>query len=707
MADELDFGDVDPETVARDINKFDRENLPLITLNTVPAVRWLQEEIRAGRKDKADLDRLVEGTGQDLAFFLGWDNVMDVDTWHAFCTNVQLICEDPEAMGKIAQDSERFYKAHFFPRKELGFWRAVWYACRNLGHFLEYGPALSVAKFARSSKEIVEMFPSLNTMYNCNSKAMVGEVSHTHAVVYWSFFKDVRHRLDLNDCRQVANVVRAFPTTYGRKLAKLTEPVCCVPVDGIDCIQVDGQHYGYSTEERVVSRYLVDPKTLQQIGDPEHVGELEGDGTFEINGRHYGGEACAYHLEFEKMPLWRRAVNSTFMLFPKWYALGKEKRRQRRYRDMLLRVALDSVEELKGANAKLRVTHDELRGAHRELETYVGQVEERANTLAGQLVQTEKMATVGGLVSGFAHNMNTHLGGLAQVVSGYENHLRTFLESGLNVARLGLSHEHSATYESAITAVSRVGFIDQTVMSEMRTYLKRGYGLSRQDAGTLAALGLSGEVLSKLIPVMGQYDFDTMLGFLNSVRTVSVMFKGVGVNAEQMGNLIKSLETFYRPETRLVDGYDVTSGIDDALTVLHDDLSDAHVEVETHYGPNLPGIRCYAGEIPPVWVNIIRNAKDALEGRTGGRIVVNVDSDGKYVHVSIADNGLGITEDVLPKVFDPFFTTKDPSKGVGVGLATCYETVAARHNGRIEANSIPGETVFDVYLPIGGVEDGR
>ena len=144
---------------------------------------------------------------------------------------------------------------------------------------------------------------------------------------------------------------------------------------------------------------------------------------------------------------------------------------------------------------------------------------------------------------------------------------------------------------------------------------------------------------------------------------------------------------------------DIHEGIEDTLTIMHHKLKQG-VSVKRDYDRSLPRLQVYGSELNQVWTNIIDNAADAMSGR--GDITVRTCREGDYVVVEITDNGPGIPPEIQSRLFDPFFTTKPLGKGTGLGLDIAYRTVVNRHSGTIRVISRPGETTFQVCLPLLG-----
>jgi signal transduction histidine kinase len=142
---------------------------------------------------------------------------------------------------------------------------------------------------------------------------------------------------------------------------------------------------------------------------------------------------------------------------------------------------------------------------------------------------------------------------------------------------------------------------------------------------------------------------------------------------------------------------DIHQGIEDTLTILKHRWP-AGIKVVRQYAPDLPAITAYGSELNQVWTNLLVNALDALEKT--GTITIATRRDGGYVTVAVADDGPGIPEAIQSRIFDPFFTTKPAGKGTGLGLDITQRIVVAQHCGTICVASKPGETRFEVAIPI-------
>jgi signal transduction histidine kinase len=167
--------------------------------------------------------------------------------------------------------------------------------------------------------------------------------------------------------------------------------------------------------------------------------------------------------------------------------------------------------------------------------------------------------------------------------------------------------------------------------------------------------------------------------------------------------IISNLMSFSRMENaESFEDYDVNAGIESTLVVAWNEIK--YVADVTKEFDGIPHIPAHGGEINQVILNILVNAAQAIAGQKlqeKGHIHISTKIEGAYVVITIADNGPGIPKNVLTRIFDPFYTTKDPGKGTGLGLSISYDIIVNKHHGRISADSEPGKgATFRIELPI-------
>jgi PAS domain S-box-containing protein len=170
----------------------------------------------------------------------------------------------------------------------------------------------------------------------------------------------------------------------------------------------------------------------------------------------------------------------------------------------------------------------------------------------------------------------------------------------------------------------------------------------------------------------------------------------------RVAQIVEKLRDFARLDRGELGEIDVNETLDQCLVMLSEPLSRLNIQVDRKYAP-LQVLRGEVAHLNQVFLNLLSNAIDAIEDarRHAGRLEVETRSDGKEVVVEVRDDGPGIPPEVLPRIFDPFFTTKAPGKGAGLGLANC-RSIVSKHGGQIEVESKPGEgACFRVRLPVG------
>ena len=244
-----------------------------------------------------------------------------------------------------------------------------------------------------------------------------------------------------------------------------------------------------------------------------------------------------------------------------------------------------------------------------------------------RLIRSEKMAALGNLIAGIAHEINTPVGAIHSM------------------------HE---------TLMRAVGKLKGTVEESNPEACCQGGALER------------------------------------ALKVIDDSHKVIETGSDRVAAIVRSLRNFARADDEQMQDTDLHQGLEDSLMLIHH-ATKGRIEVSKNFG-ELPLVPCYSGRINQVFLNILNNAQQAIDG-SGGQITITTSAAAGEVRVAIADNGSGIDPERIDRIFDPGYTTKAEGMGTGLGLSICYQ-IMQDHNGRIEVESEPGHgSTFTIVLP--------
>ena len=321
------------------------------------------------------------------------------------------------------------------------------------------------------------------------------------------------------------------------------------------------------------------------------------------------------------------------------------------------------------------------------------------------LKQSEKMAQLGTLTAGIAHEINNPA---AAVQRGADQLLPEMSELQAAQMRLNQLNFSKEQYEkiSDLERLAReraekpidIGTLERSDREyALETWLDdHGVENAWEYAPGMTNFDLEINDLEQLAEGFTPEDLSSVISWLAVTYSTYSLLAEIAQGAGRITEIVKSLKSYVYLDQAPIQSVDVHESLDNTLVMLRSKLKGG-VSVLREYAENLPKIQAYGSELNQVWTNIIDNAIDAMEGQ--GEIILRTRSAGDWITVEIEDNGAGIPEEVQNNIFSPFFTTKPVGKGTGLGLNISYNIIQ-KHNGEIKVFSNPGKTRFVINLPV-------
>jgi signal transduction histidine kinase len=217
-------------------------------------------------------------------------------------------------------------------------------------------------------------------------------------------------------------------------------------------------------------------------------------------------------------------------------------------------------------------------------------------------------------------------------------------------------------------------------------------------ASTLVGAGIDQAWLERYAQALPSTDLAVGLSYPVRALESDSLLDEITDAAERISGLLASAKQYSQMDRAPLQSFDVHDGLDATLTMFGHKMGEG-IEVVRDYDRSLPPITAFPGELNQVWTNLIHNAVDAMEGH-GTLTVRTRPAEDDRLMVEVGDTGPGVPDDVRTRVFEPFFTTKEVGKGTGLGLDIAWRIVVGRHGGEIRLESEPGNTRFQVLLPL-------
>ncbi|NER48421.1 MAG: CBS domain-containing protein [Symploca sp. SIO1A3] len=350
----------------------------------------------------------------------------------------------------------------------------------------------------------------------------------------------------------------------------------------------------------------------------------------------------------------------------------------------------------KRAEETLRQKNEELASTLQELE----------NTQQ-ELIQSEKMASLGQLIAGVAHEINTPMGAIQASIANISSALENSLQQLPQIFQQ-LSAERQADFFALLAAQEgksqELSFREERKCKRALKKQLEAQGID--DADTLAAdlvqLGITQDI-TPFLPLLQDPNCHLVLDTANNLVTQQNNSHNIQLAVEKSSKIVFALKSYVRQNNSgEMSKARIAEGIDVVLTI-YQNLLKQGIEVIKDY-EDVPEILCYPEELNQVWTNLVHNAIQAMNYE--GTLTIKVFEQEHQVVVQFTDSGCGIPPEIQAKIFDAFFTTKPMGEGSGLGL-NIVNKIIKKHQGKIQVYSVTGKTTFSIFIPIREMGNGE
>ncbi len=333
----------------------------------------------------------------------------------------------------------------------------------------------------------------------------------------------------------------------------------------------------------------------------------------------------------------------------------------------------------------------------------VGLMSDRIREVTRMEQQRDRLAALGKLSAGLAHELNNPASAAKRAASQLRETLFCIRDASLELGRKNLTPEQRADIEKLEDSLVKSDdpppdLLTQSTLEEELDSLLRSHGQNDlwQLAADLARKKFPPETLEALFEKLGPDVARAALVRIASLVDIANQLNEIESSTSRISELVRAIKEYTYMDQAPVQNVDVVRSLENTLTILNHKLKKG-ITVQRDYEPVPLLVNSFGSELNQVWTNIIDNAIDAMKGK--GQLRIRTYREDGRVVVEIGDNGPGIPSEVEAHIFEPFFTTKKVGEGTGLGLDT-VQRIIRRHQGNVQVESKPGDTRFQIYLPL-------